>query len=84
MVTGGVDGSDLLFFRHNTMSYISHANNNLLNPYWELTKKVSSSIPDLNVTSHSIAVGKNADHTDSAFIVIYIFVLSCCFFGCWC
>ena len=69
LVTGGVDGSDLLFFRHNTITYPSYTNNSLLNPYWELTKKVSSSIPDLNVTSHSIAVGKNVDHTDSAFII---------------
>ena len=27
------------------------------------------SINDSNITSHSIAVGKKADHTDSAFII---------------
>ena len=69
LVTGGYDGSDLLFFRHNTTSNISHINTNLLNPHWELTKRVSLSINDSNITSHSIAVGKKADHTDSAFII---------------
>ena len=69
LVTGGYDGSDLLFFTHSGVDNKSEINTNLLNPHWELTKKVSLSINDSNVTSHSIAVGKKADHSDCAYII---------------
>ena len=69
LVTGGRDGSDFLFFTHSGVDNKSEINTNLLNPHWELTKTISSTATDTHVTSQSIAVGKTADHTDSAFII---------------